>query len=299
MYFLEHTYASKSRFDAQAKDTQKQIHDTIDLLLVKLGMHETERRYPGLDWITFWYFQYFLAPTVFLVEQYKQKVLGGFLICIIGCMGYTSKCFLHLNPEPHELHTFERLQHSPMSGIVLLLCTHFICSTFAYFNLMKLRSGETLLLPLGFSLFVGKVFMAGRMVLAYSSANMGIALDYFVWQEIILTGCHAFGSMVSVGYPDQNQKEFPREIRDCMFRVLRVDAGKTIVIAIFWWNFQPTGLTTLIDRMPDQDSQIVFAVVVHFVMDMMQSAVTFFTIYLGKLGQCGSKKREKDTPLLA
>jgi len=300
LYFMDRTYNSGCKFD-KGKDTKARVEAIKDKLLPKL-MNADRRKtlgsdtkspygYCWLDWATFWYYEWFLAPTIFFVEQYETEVLGAFAVAIFGAICYSAQSFLHLHAHTEELGTFEVLKHSPMSALVLLFCSHFICCTFAYFNLKRLRAGKPLLFPLLFCFFVGKWFMIGRMVLAYSSGHMGIALDYFVWQEFILTGCHAVGSYFMVGYPDEDGKNFTRQINTCMLRVVGVDLLKTLVIIGFWLKFKPGVITDLVNRMPDQKSQIVFAVVIHFVLDMVQSLVTFFTIYLGQLGQkCCSKQ---------
>jgi len=287
MIFLKNTFDSSWDEHTNIDRAGHKVGEMIQELSIKLSISEEERKYPVLEFCTTWYMQCFLAPTTFLVEKYKKAVLASCLAVTVGCVAYTSYCLTQLVSEPRELNTFQLLEHSPMSGVILVFCTHFICSMFSYYNLTRIRASAKpkLALPLLYCFFVGKGFMAMRMVLAYSSGKMGVALDYFFWQEIILTVCHGAGSFLFVGAPDEEKPNFAKQIRDCMGRVLMVDGGKTIVIALFWLTFQPGWFAQLVDRMPSQQSQVVFALVVHFVMDMVQSFVTFFTVYLGKWGR--------------
>lgn len=282
------TYTFDSCFDAEREKTKATVKEIVEDTSKSLGMDKNDRKYEWLEWMTWWYLRYFLAPSVFLVEKYKKLVLFFFSLAIVGCVSHTVYCLTQLVPEPRELNTFQRMEHSPMMGIILLACTHFICVTFAYYNLTKIRSATPkLLFPLLYCFFVGKGFMATRMVLSYSSGKMGSALDYFIWQELILTFCHAAGSFLIVPAPDnkKHDDDYATQIRQCIWRILCVDGGKTIVIGIFWLCFRPGFLSLIVDRFPDQTSQIVFALVVHFVLDMIQSFVTFFTVYLGKCGR--------------
>jgi len=85
---------------------------------------------------------------------------------------------------------------------MLVLCTHLIMMVFAAAQLQELynSSSDSLPFPLTYTILCGEAFMIFRMVLSYSSTNMGVAIDYFFWQELILVGMH--GSLaVFVGDP--------------------------------------------------------------------------------------------------
>ena len=122
---------------------------------------------------------------------------------------------------------------------------------------------------------------------------MTVALDYFVKQELILISCHALGSFFLVPWtvPTPSEAEHGsqesagmREIEKRMAVIALIDLGKTLIMLVYWWQlFAPGWIEVYVSRAPAMWSQVVLALAVHLWLDLLQSAITVFTVHLARL----------------
>merc|ERR1712217_225494 len=131
------------------------------------------------------------------------------------------------------------------------------------------------------------------MVLAYSNDDLGIAMDYFIIQEVLLTTIHAFIAMFGVPLMEklfQGQGEsrvsFMKKMQARFWTVLLADSIKTCIMFIFYFKiFTPGPISRCFNRLPNQSTQIAVAVFVHGVLDAAQALVTFFMFYIAEYGR--------------
>ena len=122
---------------------------------------------------------------------------------------------------------------------------------------------------------------------------MTVALDYFVKQELILISSHALGSFFLVPWtaPTTSEAEHGpqesttiREIEKRMAVIALIDLGKTLIMLLYWWQlFAPGCIEVYVSRAPAMWAQVVLALAVHLWLDLLQSAITVFTVHLARL----------------
>jgi len=237
------------------------------------------------------YLRYMLGPSVNYFDKHPRIVVGalsGVLVLLTLNVLYG---LYHLSHEPKDLGTFKIVEHLPIVPLILALCTHIIMMVFAHKQLVVLRHKEDYLpFPLTYTIFVGKLFMVVRMVMAYSSGEMGISIDYFLWQELILTVLHTIlslliGDPTPSGQNDEKVDEYPGELKYVFFKIICIDSIKTVVCYWYWKTFQPGIISQNFDRIPYVSSQISLSILIHAVLDMVQAAATMFTMFIGRFGR--------------
>jgi len=149
--------------------------------------------------------------------------------------------------------------------------------------------------PLTYTIFTGKLFMVLRMVMAYSSGEMGIAIDYFVWQELILTLMHSTLSLF-IGDPRPRRQDdeckdeswvmdYPYKLKIVFFKIIAIDSVKTLAMYLYWVYFRPGWISLQFDRIPSVQSQFSLCILIHAVLDMVQAAATMFTMFIARFGR--------------
>ncbi|CAE7834353.1 unnamed protein product [Symbiodinium necroappetens] len=262
----------------------------------QLGLGEARLR-DNDNWVLFLLvsipLRYIINPLVFLVDQFGLCVrcLGVLLVgaSAVFFVWYSS----NLAPEPHDYQSFEQLERSSLLPALLLVCTLIILVFFSLANLRYLRAGTMPPMPVTYALLVGKVFLLMRMAMSYSSRDMTVALDYFVKQELILISSHALGSFFLVPWtaPTTSEAEHGpqesttiREIEKRMAVIALIDLGKTLIMLLYWWQlFAPGCIEVYVSRAPAMWAQVVLALAVHLWLDLLQSAITVFTVHLARL----------------
>jgi len=186
---------------------------------------------------------------------------------------------------------------------MLVLCTHLIMMVFAAAQLQELynSSSDSLPFPLTYTILCGKAFMIFRMVLSYSSTNMGVAIDYFFWQELILVGMH--GSLaVFVGDPSPEHClgiPYAKQLASSFLVILGIDGLKTLAMLLFWCSFKPGMVASCFNRLPTVTSMLAVTILVHVIFDALQTGTSAFTMFIGRMfaESVSGKERMKDQPL--
>jgi len=166
------------------------------------------------------------------------------------------------------------------------LCTHLIMMIFASAQLKELCNPnfQHLPFPLTYTIVIGKGFMVFRMVLAYSSANLGVSIDYFFWQELVLTLLHTgLATMVGDPSPEHSLVSYATQLERTFCMILGIDTLKTIAMVIFWYTFKPGLVAYHFNRFPSIMTALAASVLIHAILDMMQTAATMFTMFIGRL----------------
>jgi len=243
------------------------------------------------------YLRYILAPSIKALDGYPCMVTG----CGVLILGFLSaisiRGLMNLSAVPEDLGTFQKVEHLPIVPVVLLLCTHIIMMIFAYKQLCVLKNPDKchLPFPLTYTIFVGKLFMVVRMVMAYSSGEMGTAINYFFWQELILTFMHSALSLL-IGDPSPPRQDaesrdlsvvrnYSNQLKTVFLMIMAIDTFKTFVMYLYWVYFQPGWIATMFDRIPYMSSQVALSILIHAVLDMVQAAATMFTMFIGRFGR--------------
>jgi len=296
------------------------IEEEAEMIFHELDMQEWKTIHPVVKWSFGLYLRKILAPSVYMFQRHMKPIswaLGAVLLLMFLYTLYGfANCELGNSDEQAAARgeeAFAAVEHAPVTPLVLLFCTHLILMMFAtdQFNHL-LQSSSHVSFPLTYPVLIGKSFMVFRMCLAYSSKNLGLSIDYFVFQEIILISIHACLA-VFVGDPHKStpeaipgskpkeQSEPPLEAKKksdekslkgvpyakqlawaCLV-VFGIDAFKTLVMFVFWYNFKTGPLAFYFNRLPNIQVMLVASVFIHALLDMLQAAVTMFTMFIGKM----------------
>jgi len=194
---------------------------------------------------------------------------------------------------------FQEVEHAPLTPLVLILCTHMIMMIFACHQLVELHNEcfDHLPFPLTYTFIVGKGFMIFRMVLAYSSTNLGVSIDYFVWQELILMFVHGLLAAF-VGNPSPGSTRGPsydKQLAHSFQVILGIDGLKTIAMILIWYNFKETALAFYFNRLPNTSVMIAASVLIHALLDVIQTATSMFTMFIGRFFIELTTEREQHT----
>lgn len=272
-----------------------------------------DRHTPGkmFHWIVGWYGNC-VSFTLNSIDEHPKFYKYGMSVIGVVLFLWTVIGLIFSVPEPRDLGTFHVVEHSPLLKIVLVACTHAIFVVFARTQQVTLKakalrsmdsSGHTMPLdledeerehlqyPCLLPFIVGKFFLIARMALAYSNHDMGIAIDYFVYQETILIAVHALIAMIGVPllekwFQGACRVSFMEKMQARFWSVLLADSVKTGIMFIFYFEiFTPGLISHRFNRLPHQYTQIAVAVFVHAVLDAAQSLVTFFMFYIGEFGR--------------
>jgi len=291
VWFLRDTFGHDDRLKERLKEEVDMINEAFDV-------DHADWKEPTIVWASFGvYLRYVLGPSVTAFDQYPGLMINiGMLI--LGVLMMSALLGLkNLSAVPKDLGAFQKVEHLPIVPFVLLLCTHIIMMIFAHRQLCVLKSTDKchLPFPLTYTTFVGKFFMVVRMIMAYSSGEMGTAIDYFTWQELILTSMHCVFSLL-IGDPSPSRqngeykdvsevKNYSNQLKLVFLKVFAIDSIKTVAMYFYWVSFQPGWIANLFDRIPYVGSQISLSILIHAILDMLQTAATMFTMFIGRFGR--------------
>jgi len=273
------------------------LQNEIDMINVAFEVKNPDWEEPQIIRSSFGlYLKYMLAQSVTIFDKNPRSVVGTGM-AIIGILALcTGNGIMNMSAQPKDLGTFQKIEHLPIVPLILLLCTHIIVMMFAHKQLCVLKNpGDVHLpFPLTYTIFVGKMFMVLRMMMAYSSGEMGIAIDYFVWQELILTATHCTLSLFIKDPAPSRQsgenreselKSYADELSLVFLKIIAIDLFKTVVMYFYWVSFQPGWIANVFDRVPFMEAQVCFSILTHAVLDMVQAAATMFTMFIGRFGR--------------
>jgi len=65
--------------------------------------------------------------------------------------------------------------------------------------------------------------------------------------------------------------------------ILGIDTSKTIAMVIFWYTFKPGCIAYYFNRLPSIMTVLAASILIHAILDMMQTAATMFTMFIGRL----------------
>jgi len=197
------------------------------------------------------------------------------------CVGLV-KGLLNMYDEPQDdLGTLQAIAHWPFTPALLLGATHLIIALYGQKQFHNFENKERPPLPILFPFIIGKGFMMMRLVMAYSSQRMSYTLDFFVRQEFLLVLVHVACSGLILPFVPQRSNRLRDMVMVFRF-ILLMDAGKTVANYLLWSHWTKGVIADTIDRLPDQPSQICASLLIHAVLDMLQSASTVFTMFLSR-----------------
>jgi len=114
---------------------------------------------------------------------------------------------------------------------------------------------------------------------------LGVAIDYFLWQELILIGMH--GSLaVFVGDPSPDNGlgiPYAKQLARAFLIILGIDGVKTFGMLVFWYSFQPGIISLYFNRLPDVTSMLAVTILVHAIFDALQTGTSAFTMFIGRI----------------
>jgi len=280
------------------------------MMFRELNMEAWSKVHKGIDWTFGLYLRYVLSPSVYLYKRHATVVhmAVGFLCTMILCCaiwGFANLNFDDTDEQAFATGTkaFWKVAHGPLTPLMLVLCTHLIMMVFAAAQLQELynSSADSLPFPLTCTIICGKTFMIFRMILSYSSTNLGVAVDYFLWQELILVCMH--GSLaVFVGDPSpENCLGIPyaKQLARSFLVILGIDSLKTCAMLVFWSSFKPGIVSSYFNRLPNITSMLAVTILVHASFDALQTGTSAFTMFIGRMFVefMSGTERMKDQPL--
>jgi len=305
VWFLRETFLTNwiGKLD-DFEHVQEHIDKQEKLIWKNLQMEKWTQS-PSLIQFTFGaYLRWVLSPSIYFYKKYEKVVHGVLVISMAMLFFYTLWGCANVKfdmsvqeANQNGVKAFKQVEHAPLTPLVLLLCTHMIFLIFACHQLVELHNEcfDHLAFPLTYTFIVGKGFMIFRMVLAYSSTNLGVSIDYFIWQELVLTFMHGLLAAF-VGNPSPNSSTGPsydKQLAHSFLVILGIDGLKTIAMVLIWYNFRETALAFYFNRLPHTSVMIAASVLVHAVLDMMQTATSMFTMFIGRFFTELSTEREK------
>jgi len=285
--------------DTFGHDGELQVHlnEEIGVINEAFDVQNPQWKEPKYIRYTFgMYLRYMLAPSITALVRFPCLVMIIGLLTFACLTASSIHGLMHLSAEPEDLGTFKKVAHLPIVPLVLAICTHIIMMMFAHKQRRVLQHpDDNLPFPLTYTIFTGKLFMVLRMVMAYSSGEMGIAIDYFLWQELILTLMHSTLSLL-IGDPRPRRqdgeckdeggvKNYPYQLKVVFFKIFAIDSVKTLAMYFYWVSFRPGWITDLFDRIPFEQSQLSLCILIHAVLDMVQAAATMFTMFIARFGR--------------
>jgi len=218
----------------------------------------------------------------------QRKLYWGFIV-IVSLLTLILAVYgaFTLMPRPgKDLDTFKILEHSVWVLALVVVATHLVLAVFArrqkvWFDKVGEDHKESLLppSPILYPFFCGKFFMMIRLFAAYSSGDLGTSIDYFVKQEMILIFLHIIISAVLLS----RRKGDPHSANDMNFLVLGVtgmDILKTVLMYVFWAYYQKGVIYDIFERLPNKTTRVAVALVVHAILDVMQTVATVFTMWV-------------------
>jgi len=294
IWFLRDTFAT-DWCGTREEGIERRIESEADMIFRELEMEKWEQsRVPWAVERTFGlYLRHVLSPSVYLYKRRRGLVhaaLGGAFSLLVLCTawGFANLRFGDSDEQAtaRGVHAFRAVEHAPVTPLVLLLCAHLVMMLFAAKQLEELSKEDSkhLPFPLTYTIIVGKAFMVLRMVMAYSSANLGVSIDYFVWQELILTSTHGVLSLF-VGDPSPHAgsgHSYARQLAKSFTVILGIDGFKTLVMLVFRCNFTEGAISYYVNRLPTLPVQLCVSVLIHAMLDLIQTAVTMFTMFIGR-----------------
>jgi len=233
------------------------------------------------------YFDYMLRPTVYFMDTPKGNL---YTMAVVGVL--TGWFFLmtvyglcNLVEQPRELGTLKAMEHWPATPALLAFATHLVMALYGKRQLRDFKQdqnhGVALPYPVLFTFFVGKGFMMFRLTMSYSSGKMSNALNFFVYQEFLLTLTHVFCSAIILPRYSQHS-HIVKDMSNVMKFILYMDTAKTMLTFLFWLSFTPGYFADYYDRLPSVATQVYASLLIHGVLDVMQSAATVFTVYIAR-----------------
>jgi hypothetical protein len=227
------------------------------------------------------------------VTEIVWVILGAItlLLTVVSIYGLCT-----LSPEPQDFQTFKRMEHMPLTPLLLAGATHMVLALFAKQQLSLLKVSnrappgpKTPPAPILFPFFCGKFFMCFRLMMAYSSGNLGVSINFFLFQELLLIVMHTvlswwFLSKISTD-PRKRQDMF-----QAMLYVILIDTCKTVATGIYFCFFRPGLIAGIFNRLPSVSIQICASLLIHLILDVVQSVSSVFTMYISTFFQ-GKKRR--------
>merc|ERR1712048_1308751 len=174
---------------------------------------------------------------------------------------------------PQDLGTLEVMEKWPVTLVLALYAK----KQLGIFR----QEGKRPAYPILYTFLTGKFFMIFRLVMSYSSGKLGPAINYFVWQELILISTHMIFSAAILPCLDDDPDRI-QDLKKTFCSITVMDILKTLFTFVYWLNFQPGLMATTCDRLPTIESQIYASLLIHGVLDVVQSATTVFTMYISR-----------------
>lgn len=246
-------------------------------------------------------YMHFLACTIYFIHSYKKTwyvFLGFTSLALIGFAVYGA---LHLVEKPRDLHTFKKMVNDPFVPFLLLVAAHLTLAMFAekmYTVYGRIRDGKPdhkaygPPSPILFPFFCGKAFMLLRLILAYHSGDLGVCIDYFCYQELILIALHVLIACVVLPHFGDNPRN-GRSMNLMLFLIIGMDAFKTVFMFFFWLVYEPGAIMHVFNRLPDSTTQIAATLCIHGFLDILQNLASVFTIWIARasaaLFLCGNE----------
>merc|ERR1712137_210734 len=135
--------------------------------------------------------------------------------------------------------------------------------------------------PILYPFFCGKFFMMIRLTMAYSSRDLGTSIDYFVYQDLILTVLHILISAVLLsqftGDPHDGDS-----MNYIVVGVTGMDVLKTLLMYVFWVNYQVGFIHDIFERLPSVWTRVAAAIIIHAILDVIQTLATVFTMWIAE-----------------
>lgn len=235
--------------------------------------------------LIFWplkqYVRHPLKFTMNLIIKHQKTlwVFIGFLIFLIFAFAVYGGT--HLAAQPSSLGTFQILEHSIWVPGLVLLATHIVLAMFAERQKALFAAGSYPPSPILYPFFCGKFFMMVRLVMAYSSGDLGTSIDYFTYQELILTSLHI---IISVFLLSSFKSDPARasDMNNIILGVTCMDIFKTISMYVFWEFYSPGAIKSVFNRLPSVWTRVAAALIIHGLLDVVQTLATVFTMWIAK-----------------
>eukprot|EP00756_Hemistasia_phaeocysticola_P004763 Hpha_TRINITY_DN12994_c0_g1::TRINITY_DN12994_c0_g1_i4::g.164374::m.164374 len=237
--------------------------------------------FDALVWVPKLYLRGPIYWTVgFLCGPYAIIFEGIGLLCMVAAFAGLLWGFTNLVDEPRDLGALHAFAHSYAAPFAIIV-PHFVLSYLAKKQFRVFQSGASPPAPCLYVFLVGKMFMAARIMMAYSSGVLGTTIDFFIKGEVIMIGFHTLCCVAWL-----SRKRYDPHLVDDVWEVIVsvfvIDCVKTVLVGWMFVGFERGTIADLVDRLPTMNVQGAAFIVTHVVLDILQSCSTTFSLFIAE-----------------